>query len=221
MRLFLALHAIGALVLMTVASPAMANHKGHVAFGIHAGTLGYGPDIYVPISPRLTLRGTGNFFDLEYDETVDGIDYDLDLDLMTAGAVLDLHPFATGFHISFGAFYNDNSAGLGATANQGSSIGSFTVPAGQTVGLRGDLEVDEFSPYIGLGWDSTYMGNSPWSIYLQLGVLFQNDISVALSQTSGPAVSQSDLDAEARSVEDDLDLLEFYPVLSIGLSYSF
>lgn len=215
------LHTFCAVTLFVVTSPAVAQDKGNAAFGAHIGSLGFGPDLSYSVSPMLTLRGTGNFLSLDYDENVDGIDYDLDVDLMSAGALMEFHPLRTGFHFSLGAFYNDNSAGLGATANSGSTIGSFTVPSGQSVGLRGDLEVEPFSPYFGVGWDSTFTSRSNWSFTFQAGVLYQGDPDVTLRQTSGPAVSQSDLDAEAQSVEDDLELLQFYPVFSIGLSYRF
>ncbi|MDH3414106.1 MAG: hypothetical protein OEM98_16690 [Gammaproteobacteria bacterium] len=105
---------------------------------------------------------------------------------------------------------------MGATANSGSNIGSLTVSFGQSVGLRGDLVVDQFSPYFGVGWDSTFTSRSNRSFNFQAGVLYQGEPDVSLRQTSGPAVSQSDLDAGARSVEDDLEPLQFYPVFSIG-----
>ena len=207
---------------LTLSAPlAFAEDKGNYAVGAHGGTLGFGPDISLSLSPRLTLRGTGNFFSYDLDETVEGIDYNLDLDLMTAGALIELHPFQTGFHFALGAFYNDNSAGLDAVAGAGSQIGSFTVPGGQSVGLRGDLDFDEFAPYLGLGWDRTFTSRSNWSVSFQAGVLFQSEPNVGLRQTSGPAVSQSDLNAEARSIEDDLELLEFFPVVSFGLNYRF
>lgn len=95
------------------------------------------------------------------------------------------------------------------------------MPAGQSVGLRGDLEFDGFAPYVGLGWDSTFTSRSNWSFTFQAGVLFQGNPEVTLRQTSGPAVSQSDLNAEARNIEDELDSLELYPVLSMGLSFRF
>ncbi len=117
--------------------------------------------------------------------------------------------------------FNDNSAGLRATAAAGNNVGGFLLPPGQTVGLSGDVEVDNFAPFVGLGWDSTFTSDSSWSVIVQGGVLYQGDPDVTLRQTSGPAISQSDLDAAARDIEDELDILRFYPVISIGLTYRF
>ena len=127
-----------------------------------------------------------------------------------------------GFHLTLGALYNGNEAGLGATAGPGATIGGFTVPAGQSAGLRGDLSVDSFSPYVGLGYDTTFTSRSSWTFTVRAGVLYQGDPDVALRQTSGAStISQADLDAEARAIEDDLGLVEFFPVVSVGLNYRF
>ncbi len=203
-------------------SSAFAQGNDRVAIGGQASTAGFGPEIAYSVSPHLTVRGVGNYLSFDYDETYDGIDYDLDVDLMSAGGFVDYHPLRNGFHVTVGALFNGNEAGLGATAGPGATVGGFTVPAGQSAGLRGDLSVDEFSPYIGLGYDTTFTSRSNWTFTVRAGVLYQGNPEVALRQTSGATtIPQSDLDAEARNIEDELDLVEFFPVLSIGLNYRF
>ncbi|NNG02586.1 MAG: hypothetical protein HKM95_00600 [Inquilinus sp.] len=206
--------------LMTGSLPASAQGRGDWSVGANIGTLGFGPEIAYSVSPSLTLRGAGNFLEYDYDTNVDGIDYDLNLDFVSAGAFVDLHPMRNGFHFSLGALYNDNTAGLLATAQNGSVIGGTTVVGGP-VGLRGDLSVDEFAPYLGLGWDSTFTSRSNWSFTLRAGVLYQGQPEVTLVQTAGPPVPLIDLEAEANQIEDDLTFLELYPVVSIGLNYRF
>ncbi len=203
-------------------SSAFAQGNDRVAIGGQASTAGFGPEIAYSVSPNFTVRGVGNYLSFDYDETYDGIDYDLDVDLMSAGGFVDYHPLRNGFHVTVGALFNGNEAGLGATAGPGATVGGFTVPAGQSAGLRGDLSVDEFSPYIGLGYDTTFTSRSNWTFTVRAGVLYQGNPEVALRQTSGATtIPQSDLDAEARNIEDELDLVEFFPVLSIGLNYRF
>ena len=207
-----------------VAGSAQASAQGNDRFAIggQASTAGFGPEIAYSISPSFTLRGVGNYLSFDYDESYDGIDYDLDVDLMSGGGFIDYHPLRNGFHLTLGALYNGNEAGLGATAGPGATIGGFTVPAGQSAGLRGDLSVDSFSPYVGLGYDTTFTSRSSWTFTVRAGVLYQGDPDVALRQTSGATtISQADLDAEARAIEDDLSLVEFFPVVSVGLNYRF
>lgn len=211
-----------AFVIAVGSSQAFAQGNSRVAIGAQGSTVGFGPEIAYSVSPHFTVRGVGNYLSFDYDETYDGIDYDLDVDLMSGGGFVDYHPLRNGFHLTLGALYNGNEAGLGATAGPGATIGGFTVPGGQTAGLRGDLSVDEFSPYVGLGYDTTFTSRSAWTFTVRAGVLYQGNPDVALRQTSGATtIPQADLDAEARNIEDDLDLVEFFPVLSIGLNYRF
>lgn len=207
-----------------VAGSAQASAQGNDRFAIggQASTAGFGPEIAYSVSPNFTLRGVGNYLSFDYEETYDGIEYDLDVDLLSGGGFVDYHPLRNGFHLTLGALYNGNEAGLGATAGPGATIGGFTVPAGQSAGLRGDLSVEDFSPYVGLGYDTTFTSRSNWTFTVRAGVLYQGDPDVALRQTSGATtISQADLDAEARSIEDDLGLVEFFPVVSVGLNYRF
>ncbi len=59
-------------------------------------------------------------------------------------------------------------------------------------------------------------------VSLDLGVFYQGTPDVTLNQTGGVvAVSQADLDAEEKNLEDDLDDFEFYPVATIGIHFRF
>lgn len=211
-----------AIASVAVSAQALAQANDRFSIGGQASTAGFGPEIAYSVSPSFTLRGVGNYLSFDYDETYSGIDYDLDVDLLSGGGFVDYHPLRNGFHMTLGALYNGNEADLSATAGPGATIGGFTVPAGQSAGLRGDLSVNEFSPYVGLGYDTTFTSRSNWTFTVRAGVLYQVDPAVGLRQTSGASsISQADLDAEARAIEDDLDLVEFFPVLSIGLNYRF
>lgn len=214
-----ALLCLSAAVLISATPPASAQGRDRFAIGGHGSTLGFGPELMFSVSPLLTVRAVGNYLSFDYDDTLAGIDYDLDVDLQSAGGFIDYHPMRNGFHLTVGALYNNNEAGLSALAPAGSSVGGITLPA--AAGLRGDMTVDEFSPYLGLGYDTTFTSRSAWTFTVRAGVLYQNDLSVSLTQTSGPAIPQGNLDAEADDVESDLQFLEFYPVVSVGLNYRF
>ena len=198
---------------------ALAQGNDRFAVGGQASTAGFGPEISYSVSPYFTVRGVGNYLSFDYDETYDGIDYDLDVDLLSGGGFVDYHPLRNGFHLTLGALYNGNEANLSAFAPAGSVIGGTTLPS--AAGLSGDLSVDEFSPYVGLGYDTTFTSRSNWTFTVRAGVLYQGNPDVVLRQTSGVTIPGADLDAEARDIEDELGLVEFFPVLSIGLNYRF
>ncbi len=208
-----------AVALVASASQAMAQGRDTASVGVQGSTLGFGPDIAYSVSPLLTVRGVGNYLSFDYDDTLAGVDYDIDVDLQSAGGFIDYHPLRNGFHVTIGALWNGNEAGLDAFAPAGTSIGGTVLPA--PAGLSGDVSVDEFAPYLGLGYDTTFTSRSNWTFTVRAGVLYQGDPDVTLTQTAGPAIPQADLDAEAENIEGDLQFLEFYPVLSIGLNFRF
>lgn len=202
-------------------SPALAQSNDNLAVGVQGSTAGFGPEIAYSVSPTITLRGVGNYLAFDYDQTVDGINYDLGLDLMSAGGFLDYHPMRNGFHVSLGALYNGNEADLTATAGPGATVGGFTVPGGQTASLRGDLEFSSsIAPYLGVGYDTTFTSRNNWSLVMRAGVLYQGDPEVTLTDSTG-TVPAGNLASEANQIEDDLDLLRFYPVVSVGVTYRF
>lgn len=212
---------ICAAVLIIGTSPARAQSSDSVSVGVQGSTAGFGPEIAYSVSPAITLRGVGNYLAFDYSQTVDGIDYDLGLDMLSAGGFLDYHPMRNGFHISVGALYNGNEADLTATAQAGSIVGGFPVPVGPSASLRGDLEFSSvIAPYVGVGYDTTFTSRSNWTFVMRAGVLYQGDPDVTLTDSTG-LVPAADLAAEANQIEDDLDLLRFYPVVSVGVTYRF
>ena len=80
------------------------------------------------------------------------------------------------------------------------------------------------APYLGIGWRSAFGKEQRWGLLTDLGVAFLGRPKVALSAT-GPLASNptflGDLAREEEELEDDLDLLRFYPIFSISLFYRF
>jgi len=220
MRRVKALIGICAAIAIAGTSQALAQGRDTVSVGVQGSTAGFGPEIAYSVSPSFTLRGVGNFLSYDHDATLAGIDYGIDLDFASAGGFLDYHPLRNGFHLSVGALYNGNEADLSASAPPGTSIGG-SPPLPSTAELVGNVSVDEFSPYVGLGYDSTFTSRSNWTFTVRAGVMYQANPSVVLGQTSGPTIPPGFLDAEAAAIEDDLRLLEFFPVVSVGMNYRF
>ena len=219
MKFVNALIAILAAVFVIGTSHALAQGRDRASVGAQGSTAGFGPEVAFSVSPYLTVRGVGNYLSFDYDDTYAGVDYDLGVDLASAGGFIDYHPLRNGFYLSVGALYNGNEASLSGIAPAGTQIGGIILPT--AAGLDGDVTVDDFSPYVGLGYDTTFTSRSSWTVTVRAGVMYQGNVSVDLRQTAGPSIPQGDLDAEARNIEDDLQFLEFYPVVSVGLNYRF
>ena len=208
---------------------------GSVRVGVHGGTLGLGASVGLDVSDGVVARGLFNMFSLDYEETESGNTFDGDLDLQSIGLVGDWHPFDSGFRVTGGAYLNNNE--VSATAiDQDLEIGGRSY-AGRIDML---LDFETLAPYFGAGWTSDSVGKPGWSFSVDAGLLYQQAPRLSASGTVGgcsfslstegeatvrgcpdSSVLAADLEAEHADLSVDLDDFEWYPVLSIGVSYRY
>lgn len=201
-----------------------------IAVGAQAGTLGLGASMTVGLTETLNVRGLVHDFSYDFDDEASDIDYEFDLDLGGYGALLDWHVFGSGFRVSGGAFFNDNQiAGVGRPLPGTTvEIGDLLVPAEFVDRAEADLAFDDFAPYVGIGWGNAVGPDKRFGLSLDLGVLLQGapepNFQAFASDAAPPGVQQlidQEVAREEAEIRDDLDEFEFYPVLSLGLSYKF
>jgi len=87
------------------------------------------------------------------------------------------------------------------------------------------IELNSFSPYAGIGYDSFIARSKNWSFSARAGVMFTGSPEVELQSTGGTlsnnAVLREELDAEIAAAEDDAEDLKYYPVVTIGIARRF
>ena len=199
------------------------NAQAEGSFGAKAGTLGLGLEGTWQLSPRWGIRGGLNQFDYSFDDDLDGVTYDGDLELSSIAILGDYRPWSAGFRLTGGAVFNNNEISAVADPAPSYDIGDNTYTLEEVGVLSAAGDFDSIAPYLGLGYD---FGMSPnLRLILDLGVLFQGDADVRIDSTGGTLSDdpglRADLDAEEDSFRDDLDGFDLYPVLSIGVSYAF
>lgn len=208
-------------ILMLFSMPVTA--WGDVFVGPRVGTLGAGGELGVTFTDFIKLRGVvqGFSWTLE-DKKVGGVDYDIGMDFLTAGLILDFHPLGISpvggsFRVSAGAFYNANSFDLDSKDRE-VNLGGTTYQAK----LNGDVEFNPIAPYVGLGW-GTSPGLLPFDLTVDLGVLYQGAPKVDLSSPqadSTPGLAQA-MEREEDDIEDDLSSWTWYPVIMLGVAITF
>ena len=199
-------------------------NDGDIALTLKAGTLGVGIEGTKRITENINARVGVNAFEYDYSGTESDIKYDFDLELLSASALIDWHPFNNAFRASAGLFLNDNSLELKAKAAGSYQIGDTTYTAAQVGTLKGELEFDDVSPYIGIGWGNAVGKDKSWTICVDIGVIYQGSPELSLTADgtlSNNAAFQSNLSREKADLEDDLEDFEFYPVISLGVAYKF
>lgn len=197
---------------------------GQWAIGAKAGTLGLGGELTKRVASDINTRIGFNMLDYSFDDDVAGIEYDFGLGLRSFSALLDWHIFDGPFRITGGILSMDNRFDLDSLVNQNVTIGDNTYTPAQVGTLSGRVDIEGVAPYIGIGWGNPVGRGRRWGFYSDLGVAFANSPDVVLRANGTLAADpafQADLAKEARDIKDDLDDLEIYPVLSLGLYVRF
>lgn len=202
-----------------------------VYLGATAGTLGIGPEIGYRFSRNFGVRANATFLSVSRSLDSDDITYDANLKLGSGGAMLDLYPFGGGFRISGGARYNTNQASGRGQPNSGTSfnIDGTTYTAAQIGTLSAETEVEKIAPALTIGYGG---GLSKGLVFgIEAGVLFQGSVNIKPLTITGTCASGAapagcasilaDLDAERRSLNDDIGKYKLYPILQISVGYRF
>ncbi len=201
------------------------------ALGLKVGTLGIGVDLSMPVAEKLNVRFNVN--GLTYSDSIEeeGIDYDGDLKLFTAGVVLDYYPFESSeFRFTAGAYYNGNE--FEANAKAASSTGTIEVDGVDydvnDYQIKANVTFDDFAPYAGIGWGNK-VAASGWSWSLDIGVMYHNTPVVDLTPVCGPGATEcaaftDGVQQEENDIKENIDdtpEAKFYPVVMVGVTYSF
>lgn len=194
------------------------------ALGLKVGTLGVGADASIYLDDWVNFRANVGYLDFTYKDTIDDIDFDLDVNFQTAMFLLDLFPFEGGnFRISAGVALVDNDLGIDGTPDGTEEIGDNDYTAEQIGTISGTATFDEVAPYVGIGYGNAVRPDYSWTFVVDFGVIFQTyDIEISSNGTAAdnPAF-QADLAELQKDIEDEVDRLKIYPVINFGIAYHF
>jgi hypothetical protein len=195
--------------------------------GIRAGTTGIGGDIAFGLVPTLSARVGYSYLKYSTDIDVTDVNYDSKLKLSNASFLLDWSPLGP-FRITGGIIANDNKVDVTGTPSGGSfTINGVTYPAAAVGSLSGTIKTgNSAAPYLGIGYGN--VAGAGVNFYFDLGVMFQGSPKATLTGTCGAAVPpaqcaqfQSDVAAEAVSLQEDVKRFKYYPVANIGVTIGF
>jgi hypothetical protein len=214
------------LVVLLFAAPAALSAE--VAVGASISTLGVGVEAAFPLGDRFALRLGAHKGSVGRDFTEDGVDYVGDLELENASLLVDWHPAGGAFRISAGGLVNRNEVVARASADDLLlEIGNVAIPSEAVESFRGTVSFDNLSPYLGIGASTSFGRDGSWGFLFDLGVAFQGSPEVDLRGSLVPELAaleplfQTQILVEEQNLEREIDDYDLYPVISIGVSYSF
>lgn len=192
------------------------------AVAAKGGTLGLGGEVTAALATDINARVgiNGLDFDLD-DEEIEDVTYKTRGDLSSMSALLDWHIFDDPFHLTAGLISMDNEMRIDATPSQPVEIGDKTYLPSEIGTLTGKAKIDGIAPYFGIGWGNPMQSRRRWGFTFDMGIAFTDAPEVSLSATGAGSNLPENLEIERRKIEDDLDPIRFYPVISLGLFIRF
>ncbi|MBT3665947.1 MAG: hypothetical protein HN548_00580 [Opitutae bacterium] len=195
----------------------------HLGFRIapRISTLGAGLEVAKGFTPNFGVRAGFNYFSYAYDAKESDVSYDFELELKSFAMFADWHPFKGAFRLSGGLLINGNGLTGNAKPTAPVDIGGTDYSL-DSINL--DISYNTIAPYVGLGWDTTFGDDDNWGFAFDLGLIYSGSAEAALS-VSGPgkvaAIGAGDVKKEQDELQNDLDSLKWWPVVSAGLVYQF
>lgn len=210
-----------------------------LAVSARVGSGGIGGELATPLAARFVLRVGGQVFGYTTNFTQDGIQARGQLTLQNVYSAVDCFPFHNGFHISPGiTIHNDNHIGgtLAVPAGGKFSLGDQDYTSSPGDPVNGIIHIKFgtlVAPRLTLGWGNLFpRSGRHFSFPVELGIEYTTKPAVTLS-LNGSACdnqgcgsintpeNQANLQAEIKTLNDDLAPLRFFPIVAVGVSYRF
>jgi hypothetical protein len=203
-----------------------------MALAVRAGTGGVDFDFDIGLGKHVSARiGYGT---LSYTHNVSTSDaqYAGTLKLSMIDGLLDWYVFGGGFHLTAGAVAGGTHLDVrGLPSGGGYTLNGNYYPASEVGSLSGQLKfASSVSPYVGMGWGKAVGVREHLHLLLDIGAVHGGTPQVTLSALCGQAAPsgsaacnalQADAQAERSSLQNDVKLVRWYPIVDLGLAYRF
>lgn len=204
---------MAAMATMMISGGALANNFGA---SVNYGFGGVGADLgYALIQDTVNVRaGLNAGLDVSGSTTPDATKYDYKLDTGYKTLGLDWHPFNGSFRVSAGYAWSDISLDV-------RSVGSYTFNGVTATGTAtGRIKYDN-APYVSIGWGNHAPSKGGLFFNSELGVMFTGKPTVDLTTDNATFNTNNAADIQAEKEKVKKDAMDFFPMLKVGLGYTF
>jgi len=221
-----------------------------IGVGADLSLLGIGIKVATPLNDHLDARALINFLNFNSGRfEVDGFNINANIHMASAAAAVDLYPWNSVWRVSGGLmFFNGNqlSAAANIVPGTGFTLGTTTYYSSTADPVNGSavvgLHTVKPAPMASFGFGRFVPhSNRHWSFPAEFGVVYMGAPTLTVktggavctdkaqtmcsdvSSSSNPVGAEfnSDLNARLAKWRQDLGRVEFYPILSYSVVYSF
>jgi len=216
------LHKIFCLLLLTAPVAGTAVADDTLWFGAKAGTLGIGLEATWRPLPWFDLRAGANRYDYKDSGSQAGINYDATLGLDTYYATFNFRFPLSPMRVTAGAFVNNNELLMTSQDSPSFDVGGITYTSADVGTLTSVTSFEKSAPYVGVGFDFELFNKL--GLNMDFGVLWQGSPAVSLVSDgllANDPVFVAALETERQQLENEVSDYKAWPVISIGLNFSF
>lgn len=218
------------IALACAASLLAAGAQAQVSVSADLGTTGLGVSVSVPMESNLYGRFGIHYGSLSGSEQAGNVSYDVKTKLKNIDILFDWYLFeGSKMHLTAGVVLNKNRIDAYARPNANNSylINGVTYTAADVGTLTGRIDFRNAAPYLGIGYGNRNPEPGTWRVVGDLGVMLQGSAKTNLVSrgcvTSTAVCTQlaKDVAVERAKFAEDIDSFKVYPVLRVGMAYTF
>lgn len=209
--------AVGVLVCGVSSVQAQMIDDIYAGLGLGGLTLGLSKSLSKDMVARIDYTAG---FNTSKNGRREGVDFSGKLKQGSAGAYVDYFPFDNGFRVTGGLTLNSTKFQLNSTGGNATINGKPINLTGYVFNVA--IEQPKATPYVGIGFGHRPTNGKGLGYHLDVGAQigkFKTSVSQNVVGVAG--ITQSDVDAEAAKVRDNVNKLRLWPVVSAGLDYRF
>lgn len=205
---------------------ALGEHRPlDLSVAVRAGTLGYGVEVGKLVTGHLGVRAAAYLLTYHRAQAFDDVQYDANLNLRNASALVDLFPGNRGrFHLTGGIVMGRTElSGTGVPQGGTFDINGQTYASDQVGTLSGAARFPRLRPYAGIGWGSPARNRGRLGFSTDIGVVYgRPSVTFAATGMAADPQLRADLEAQRLDAQTQVDrYARFYPVMNWGLTYRF
>ena len=196
------------------------------SMGINIGSLGLGVNLSLPVNKDVSIRANINKFTYSLNKKYRKVDFAGDLSLLNAGLLVDYFPTNKFFRLTAGAYLNKNKVSGSSKFTKSVTVKIYNIKRTFTdnVTINTEVKFNNISPYVGIGFGNNIQKKG-WNTTLDVGMMYQGLPKITFDTIAKYDLTKEklkkDIEKEKVRLRKFADKYKLYPVIAVGISYSF